>query len=150
MIRIEFWNGMYSKKTKYKKYNGLVPTNHNPCLWSNNLNGKPWRGVYKKALEYINDWKNKKINDTDFLHALRYVAYGYNDIGDDKRYYDDSEVIWPGNLTINHKPRLVVQNDTEIFSIDFYFDNEFSLNSLSTDNYWKTNVINDIDFYWDL
>ena len=108
MIRIEFWNGQTSKKEKYKPYGGLVTTLHNPCLWTNVLeDDKPWRKVYKKAIEYINDWKLKKIDPTELLDSLRYVAYGYNDNGNDKRYFDDTEVIWPGNLTIHHKPKLV-------------------------------------------
>ena len=93
-----------SNKKKYEQYEGLVTTDHNPCLWTNiSYESKPWRNVYNKALEYLNDWKENKINDTELLHSLRYVAYGYNNEGDDKRNYDDEEVIWYGNLTIKHK-----------------------------------------------
>ena len=104
MIKLEFWNGQISNKKKYEQYEGLVTTDHNPCLWTNiSYESKPWRNVYNKALEYLNDWKENKINDTELLHSLRYVAYGYNNEGDDKRNYDDEEVIWYGNLTIKHK-----------------------------------------------
>ena len=142
MIRIEFWNGQTSKKLKYKQYGALVTTKHNPCLWTNVLeDDKPWRKVYKKAIEYINDWKLKKIDATELLHSLRYVAYGYNDDGNDKRSFDDTEVIWPGNLTIHHKPKLVYKNDLtgEEFTLYFYFDND-----------WKINLENKIEFYWNL
>lgn len=142
MIRIEFWNGQTSKSKKYTQYGGLVTTKHNPCLWSNILeNDKPWRKVYKKAIEYINGWQLKKLNDTDLLHSLRYVAYGYSDDGNDKRAFDDIEVIWPGNLTHNHKPKLVYKNEftNEEFTLYFYYDNG-----------WKTNIEGTTEFYWTL
>ena len=142
MIRIEFWNGQTSKKLKYNQYGGLVTTKHNPCLWTNVLeNDKPWRKVYEKTIEYVNDWKLKKLDDTVLLHSLRYVAYGYSYDGDDKRSFNDTEVIWPGNLTNNHKPKLVYKNDftKEEFTLYFYFD-----------NCWKINIENKTDFYWTL
>ena len=145
MIRIEFWNGQISKKQKYIQYGGLVTTLHNPCLWSNVLeNDKPWRKVYKKAIEYIDNWKLKQIDDTELLHCLRYVAYGYCETGNDKRLFDDTEVIWPGNLTINHKPKLVYKNDItkEEFTLNFLFD--------SAKNNWKVNMENQTEFYWNL
>lgn len=151
MIRIEFWNGQISNKPKYVKYGGLVFTTHNPCLWTNiSEEDKPWRKVYPKAIEFIESWKLNKINETDLLHCLRYVAYGYSDDGNDKRPIDDKEVVWPGNLTIFHKPKLVYKNEitNEEFTLYFYFDNNFSNNP--TENYWKINIENSTDFYWKL
>ncbi len=151
MIRIEFWNGQISNKSKYAKYGGLIYTSHNPCLWSNiGSDDKPWRNVYIKAIEYVEQWKLKQIDDTELLHCLRYVAYGYNNEGDDKRKYDDSQVIWPGNLTIYHKPKLVYQNTNtnEEFTLYFYFDNPTNNNPIN--NYWKVRLENILDFYWDL
>ena len=147
MIKIEFWNGQCSNKKKYEEYGGLVTTGHNPCLWSNVLcDEKPWRNVYIKALEYLEKWKNKEINDSELLHSLRYVAYGYNDNGEDKRSYDNTDVVWPGNLTIKHKPKLTVRNDEEEYTIYFYFNG--SEEDLPTDDKWKTIVTDDIMFYW--
>jgi hypothetical protein len=144
---MEFWNGLISKKQKYKIHDGLVPTDHNPCLWSNELDeSKPWRNVYVKALEYLEKWKLKQINDIEFLHCLRYVAYGYNDCGNDKRTFDNTDVVWPGNLTVNHKPKLVVQIDDDKYTIYFYFDN--LENNNPTDDFWKTSVDDKNDFYW--
>ncbi len=151
MIRIEFWNGQTSNKPKYLKYNGLVTTNHNPCLWTNSQEfDKPWRGFYKKAIEYINDWKLNKINDTELLHCLRYVAYGYNDCGDDKRDFNDDKVIWSGNLTTNHKPKLVYKNEitNENFTLCFFFDS--NVENDPTQNYWKISMDNQTNFYWNL
>jgi hypothetical protein len=142
MIRIEFWNGQTSNKPKYAQYGGLVTTKHNPCLWTNiSEDDKPWRKVYKKAIEYIDDWKLKKIDDTELLHSLRYVAYGYSIDGNDKRFFDDTEVIWYGNLTIGHKPKLVYVNEIskEEFTLYFYFD-----------SCWKIDVKYETQFYWTL
>lgn len=148
MIRIEFWNGQLSNKPKYYKYNGLVTTSHNPCLWSNKLDDKPWRGVYKKAIEYIDDWKLKNINDTQLLHCLRYVAYGYNDNGIDKRCFNDNEVVWPGNLTTKHKPKLVYKNDitNENFTLYFIYTNDTE--NEPTKEYWNVQIDYQTDFYW--
>jgi hypothetical protein len=142
MIRIEFWNGQTSNKPKYNKYDGLITTKHNPCLWTNvNDDIKPWRKVYGKAIEYINDWKLKNIDDTQLLHSLRYVAYGYSIDGNHKRSFDDTEVIWYGNLTHNHKPKLVYKNEltNEEFTLYFYFDIQ-----------WKINIEFNTHFYWSL
>ena len=149
MIRIEFWNGQTSNKKKYEKYGGLVYTSHNPCLWSNVLNDKPWRGVYKKAVEYIEKWKLNQINDTELLHSLRYVAYGYNDDGNDKRPFDNVDVVWPGNLTTLHKPKLVYMNEitNEKFTLYFYCDNP---ETDPIDNCWKIRIEKLSEFYWDL
>ena len=151
MIRIEFWNGQLSNKPKYQQFNGLVTTLHNPCLWTNaSENDKPWRKVYDKAIEYINDWNANKINDTELLHCLRYVAYGYSNDGIDKRCFDDKEVIWSGNLTTKHKPKLVYKNDIvgDDFTLFFSFDNEFENDA--TQNYWKVDIKKQTSFYWDL
>ena len=75
-----------------------------------------------KAIEYLSAWKLNKINDTQLLHSLRYVAYGYNNSGEDKRPYDNIDVIWPGNLTTKHKPKLVFQNGDINYTLYFYFD----------------------------
>ena len=99
MIRIEFWNGQLDKK------GNLVKTKHNPCLWTNfdEIN-KPWRSSYKEALVVINKFMDKEMTDEDFLHHVRYVAYG---IG--KKDFNDTEVVWWGNMTESHKPKLVVE-----------------------------------------
>ena len=135
-IRVEFWNGHMNKSKKNDKYNFHVKTTHNPCLWSDHgVEDKPWRGVYKEAIEYIKQWDKEQINDTDFLHGLRYVAYG---IG--KRSYDDKEVVWPGNLTTSHEPKLVVDDGTSKYTIYFHYGTE-----------WKTTKVdNDVDFIWAL
>lgn len=150
MIRIEFWNGQISKKKKYNKYSGLVYTSHNPCLWSNISKDKPWRNVYSKAVEYIENWKLNKINDTELLHSLRYVAYGYSLDGNDKRSFDNVEVIWPGNLTIGHRPKLVYKNDltNEEFTLNFSFANISDNNP--TNHHWKIKMEDVSEFYWDL
>jgi len=149
MIQIEFWNGLTSSNKKYEKYNYLVTTKHNPNLWTNiGIEDKPWRNVYKKAIEYLEEWKSNKINDTEFLHSLRFVAYGYSEDGNHKREFINNDVIWLGNLSTKHKPRLVVKNMNEEFTIDFYFDNPNSNDP--TENFWKTNITNKTDFYWPL
>jgi len=149
MIRIEFWNGLISSKKKYEKYDSLVTTKHNPCLWSNvSIEENPWRNVYNKAIEYVSEWKLNKINDTQLLHYLRYVAYGYNNSGIDKRPYDNIDVIWPGNLTTKHKPKLVIQNGDVNYTLYFYFDSSETNNP--TEHFWKINIVEKTDFYWDL
>lgn len=151
MIRIEFFNGQTSTKSKYIKTGGLVTTSHNPCLWTNveEIN-KPWRKVYTKAIEYIQDWMEKKINSTELLHSLRYVAYGYNDVGDDKREFNDITVIWPGNLTVLHRPKLVYSNEItgENFTMYFFFDG--GEESDPTKNHWAIRIENQTEFYWNL
>ncbi len=91
----------------------------------------------------------KRINDTNLLHCLRYVAYGYSCDGDDKRCFDNSEVIWPGNLTKNHKPRLVYKNEVtgENFTLYFSFENDLAISPI--ENYWKIRVENQTEFYWE-
>jgi hypothetical protein len=143
LIRIEFWNGHLSKSKKSKVNFWSTPmphviSKHNPCLWSNfDMETKPWRRVYIQALEAINDWERGKLSANEFLHHLRYIAYG---IG--KRDFDDVEVVWPGNLTINHKPKLVVSTQKEQFIIDFY----------NEDEEWKAikTIVQSAKFYWEL
>lgn len=96
---------------------------------------KPWRIVYKETIIALTRWNNKELNDTDFLHQLRYIAYGLG-----KRDYNDTKVVWPGNLTINHKPKLCIELNDELFTIEFYYE----------DNEWKTHKYNGANFYWDL
>lgn len=153
MIRIEFWNGQTSHKKKYEKYGGLVTTKHNPCLWTNyDEVEKPWRSVYPKALEYVNQFLNKEINPTDLLHALRYVAYGYNNSGEDKRDYNNADVIWAGNLTIDHKPKLVVKDKDKEYTIYFHFDqtSNKSEDLNPTDDRWLCKIVDEASFYWEL
>lgn len=144
MIRIEFWNGQTSKKNT-KSTGGLVTTDHNPCLWTNeSVERKPWRVVYVKAMEYLDLWKENHIDDTSLLHSLRYVAYGYNHDGEDKRTYDNEDVIWPGNLTIKHKPRLTYKNGDEEFTLNFAHSGEGS----PTENCWVATKDENVQFYW--
>jgi len=150
MIRIEFWNGQMSTRKKYEKYDGHVITIHNPCLWTNiNEDSKPWRSVYPKALEFIKKYNDKEINSTELLHALRYVAYGYNNNGIDKRDYNNDDVVWPGNLTTKHKPKIIIKNGNNEFSINFYFNGNIE-NDKPTSNNWKCKIIEGGEFYWDL
>lgn len=143
MIHIEFWNGMTSKKPKYSIYDYLVPTSHNPCLWSDvGIEEKPWRNVYTKALEIIDKWENNEINNTDFLHWLRYIAYGFSIDGNDKRSYDNSDVVWPGNLTINHRPKLSVKTNDKLFTLNFFYNKESET--------WEIEKVEDVKFYWEL
>lgn len=147
MIRIEFWNGQVSTKKKYEKYGGLVTTNHNPCLWTNeHEKEKPWRKSYNKAIEYLNQYDNGKIDDTELLHCLRYVAYGYNVDGEDKRPYDDKETIWTGNLTTKHKPKLVYKNNEKEYTL--YFTFEGTQHDPPSENKWKIVKENGACFYW--
>ena len=131
MIRIEFWNGQLDKK------GNLVKTKHNPYLWTNfdEIN-KPWRSSYKEALVVINKFHNKEFTDEEFLHHVRFVAYCLC-----KRNFDDKEVVWWGNMTELHKPKLIVENLDEKYTIHFYYEN----------NQWNTQVEKGvIDFYWPL
>lgn len=110
LIRLEFWNGHNNTSKKNLKYHGHMKTSPNPCLWSNiGIETHPWREVYQDALKALDRWYKKELTDTEFLHHLRYVAYGLG-----KRHFDDREVVWPSNLTIRHEPKLVV-------SIVYYF-----------------------------
>ena len=148
LVRLEFWNGHVSRKKRYEKYGGLVTTKHNPCLWANvSVKDKPWRNVYNKALQYITEWNLNQINDTELLHSLRYVAYGYNNAGDDKRHFNDADTIWPGNLTTSHKPKLVFQNCEEIYTLYFNFENDKIDDP--TAHFWKITKVNCVEFYWD-
>ena len=159
MKRIEFWNGQTSRKKKYIEHEGLVYTKHNPCLWTNVSEGKPWRNVYTKAIEYVEKWKKDTANpnrDTELLHALRYVAYGYSADGEDKRSFNNKDVVWPGNLTILHRPKLVYKNEetNENFTLYFYYDNENKNDNdndnIPTKNHWKTRIEHTTAFYWDI
>jgi len=71
------------------------------------------------------------------LHGLRHDAYG---IG--KRSYDDKEVVWPGNLTALHEPKIIVDDETTPakYTIYFHYDTE-----------WRAvKIDNDIEFIWSL
>ena len=166
-IRYEFWNGQTSRKKKYAQYEGLVTTKHNPCLWtsvgtvcedcsrqdinqpSKNeseptlcTNCKPWRGVYVSASEVLDKWEKGELNDTDFLHHLRYVAYG---IG--KREFDNAEVVWPGNLTTEHRPKLSVERDDgSIYTIRFVNEG----NDDDPIHGWTATRDEGATFYWTL
>jgi hypothetical protein len=143
MIRIEFWNGQTSNKAKYRPYGGLVTTNHNPCLWSNTLDpDKPWRHSWPKACEYIDRWRRHELNATELLHGLRHVAYGYNSDGPDKRSYDDVEVVWPGNLTHNHRPKLTYMNELVGDHMTLYFQ--------FINDEWTITVEPTVEWYWPL
>lgn len=135
-VRIEFWNGHKNKSKKNAQYHGHVKTRHNPCLWSNsNVDTHPWRLVYKEALIVLDKWQHKEFDDTEFLHHLRYVAYGLG-----KRSFDDTEVIWPGNLTPQHEPMVCISIGNEAYTIKFNF----------VDNAWTTKVVPTAEFVWDL
>ncbi len=86
---MNFENGQINKKSNLDK------TKHNPCLWTNaGVEEKPWRASYKEALKVIKKNNNKELNDTDFLHNLRYIAYGLC-----KRDFNDTSVVWWRNMT---------------------------------------------------
>jgi len=149
MIRIEFWNGHISNKKRYEPYGGHVTTNHNPCLWANHdEDDKPHRAVYNKALEFLDKYKDGEISATELLHGLRYVAYGYSTDGHDKREYDNADVVWTGNLTTKHRPKVAVKDDSDEYTIDFYFDGDE--NDKPSDHKWKTVITKNTIFYWDL
>ena len=169
IIRYEFWNGQTSQKKKYVQYEGLVTTKHNPCLWTNvgaicedciqrnkerNRNEeeagpttcctscKPWRGVYTSASEVLCQWERGELNDTELLHHLRFVAYG---IG--KREFDDTAVIWPGNLTSCHRPKLSVEKeDGSLYTIRFTKDED----DKDATRGWKACREEGATFYWSL
>jgi hypothetical protein len=149
MIRIEFWNGhSHRLKHKYKKYDGHIPTRHNPCLWTNfSTESTPWRTVYPKALEYLDEYKSGKITSTELLHGLRYVAYGYSNDGNDKRDYMDTDVVWTGNLTPYHTPKIAVQTSGEEYTMHFYFKGDVT--DAVTDN-WEIKICDGATFYWNL
>lgn len=142
MIRIEFWNGQLNKKGK------LVSTTHNPCLWSNvGIEANPWRDSYTEALKVLDRWFKHEINDTDLLHNLRYVAYGLG-----KRSYDDTTVVWWGNMTVNHKPKIVVENDGLKYTIYFTCEENSSKKDENDQRYvWKADLkYDDVEFHWKL
>ena len=166
IIRYEFWNGQTSRKKKYVQYEGLVTTKHNPCLWTNVgaicedciqnneewnkeeagskccTSCKPWRGVYTSASEILDQWKRGELDDTELLHHLRFVAYG---IG--KREFDNTEVIWPGNLTSCHRPKLSVESeDGSVYTIRFTKDEDDS----DATRGWKATQEEGASFYWPL
>jgi hypothetical protein len=84
------------------------------------------------------------------LHYLRYDAYGYDINGKDKRNFDDIQVIWPGNLTVSHRSKLVYSNDIteEKFTLYFSFDNDSDTDP--TKNHWTIYIGDHTEFYWDL
>lgn len=132
LIRIEFWNGQLDKK------GNLVKTKHNPCLYTNfGIEEKPWRASYPEMLKVIERWNNNEFNCTDFLHHLRFVAYGLG-----KRDFNDTEVVWWGNMTKLHKPKLSVKYKDEEYTIYFTFDNDT--------NEWNSIKKDGAEFYWDL
>jgi len=129
LIRIEFWNGHLNKKGK------LISTKHNPCLWTNiGSEDKPWRESYPEAIKVLDQWFEKEINDTDLLHGLRYVAYGLG-----KREYDDQEVVWWGNMTIKHRPKVVVEKGSTRYTIYFSYDSG-----------WKAKMCEEAEFHWQI
>ncbi|VBB17567.1 hypothetical protein YASMINEVIRUS_29 [Yasminevirus sp. GU-2018] len=134
MIRIEFWNGQLDKKGR------LVKTKHNPCLWSNvGVDKNPWRSSYDEALKVLDRWFNKEIDDTELLHHIRFVAYGLG-----KRDFNDTEVVWWGNMTVNHKPKLVVEDCDKKYTICFDYDKD-------SDKRWIASIkYDDVEFYWKL
>lgn len=136
VVQIEFWNGHLSLKKKYEKHSWHVTTKHNPCLWSNiGSDEKPWRSVYKEAIDAIKKWKASELSDEDFLHLLRYVAYGL-----EKRSFEDVEVVWPGNLSINHQPKLCVNDGQTRYTIQF----------ACKDGVWQAHEKPGAEFYWPL
>ena len=60
---------------------------------------------------------------------------------------DNTDTIWPGNLTTKHKPKVVYQNGDENYTLYFYFDNSDTDNS--TEHFWKINIVENTEFYWD-
>ncbi len=132
LIRIEFWNGQLDKK------GNLVKTKHNPCLFTNvGVEEKPWRASYKEALEVISKWNAQSLTTTDFLHHLRFVAYGLG-----KRDFNDTLVVWWGNMTTKHKPQLSVDYENEQYTIYFNYDD--------TQNEWICYKRLGAEFYWTL
>lgn len=160
-IRYEFWNGQTSKKKKYSQHDGLVTTNHNPCLWTNVgvvcddcanrsereegscfASCKPWRGVHDSASRILDRWEQGELSDTCFLHHLRFVAYGLG-----KRDFQNSEVVWPGNLTTKHRPKLSVERENgSLCTIRFLMAED------STDPTcgWTASREEGATFYWPL
>ena len=93
------------------------------------------RSSYKEALTIINKFINNDLSDEEFLHNVRYVAYGLG-----KRDFDD-KVVWWGNMTEFHKPKLVVEIHNVKYTIHFYYEQ----------NRWKSQTEKDTaDFYWPL
>ena len=142
MIRIEFWNGQLNKKGE------LIKTKHNPCLWSNvNCDEFPWRRSYINAVEVLDRWINKEMDDTTLLHHLRFIAYGLG-----KRDYDDCEVVWWGNMTPQHTPKLVVENYSLCsFPLRGDCEKKFTLYFRFEDAEWRVEKIDgEAEFYWGL
>lgn len=137
-VRIEFWNGQQRGKGRPTRFGTHVTTKHNPCLWTDiGVAERPWRAVYEPALNAVTDWETGKLSGTDLLHHLRYVAYGLG-----KRSFDDADVVWPGNLTTQHRPCLNVWMPYRAFSIRFSYDLERQV--------WNAVLGEGMDFYWDL
>lgn len=135
-VVIEFWNGHRSEKKRYSKHDQHVTTKHNPCLWTNiGSETKPWRASYTQAVEVIQGWSTGALSDEVFLHDLRFVAYGLG-----KRPYDDREVVWPGNLTESHTPKLSVNLHGECFTIHFAHNGTT----------WVARKVPGASFYWPL
>lgn len=136
IFRYEFWNGQLSTKGKNK--GNHVTTAHNPCLWSNvGIIENPWRVGWFEAYETVQKWHYNQISDTDLLHQLRYIAYG---IG--KRDFNDCEVVWWGNMTIDHKPQLSIQEENDFYTLHFAYD--------TITSQWNCQKINNATFYWPL
>ena len=176
MVRYEFWNGQTSRKKKYIIYEGLVTIKHNPCLWTNVgvvcteccssekqlskkeeedetatptrscSSCKPWRGVYTLASEVLDRWEAGVLDDTDLLHHLRYVAYG---IG--KRAFDNAEVVWPGNLTSTHRPKLSVEReDGSKYTLRFARNDDNDDGRKDPTRGWTATREEGATFYWPL
>lgn len=62
----------------------------------------------------LEKWQSGDLEDEVFLHHLRFIAYGLG-----KREWDDSEVVWPGNMTMVHEPRLCVDINGHMSTIHF-------------------------------
>lgn len=94
------------------------------------------------AAKVLAQWEEGVLNDTEFLHHLRYVAYG---IG--KREFNNTEVVWPGNMTAEHRPKLSVEcEDGSVYTIRFVkIDSDADPTSG-----WTAQRTDGASFYWDL
>ena len=130
MLRYEFWNGHLDKGGQH------VKTKHNPCLWSNiGVDANPWRGVHVEATAAVDKWRSGVLTPDEFLHHLRFVAYGLG-----KRDFDDAAVVWPGNLTHAHRPRLACEVDGARFTYEFQW----------SDGSWHVTRVENAEFRWPL
>lgn len=102
MHRIEFW---------YGKEEG-----ESPLIWSNDkYEKKSIRKKYKDAIYSVELWKNGgNHDDYSLLYDLCRLANDYDGINmvDPKAWK---------NITPQNKPKLVVENGNEKYTINFYF-----------------------------